>query len=318
MRNRGSKRPAGASEPDHTGAHSSDADATVPISLTPAGSVPVRSGTGGSSRLPSWLKFELRATPRRPDVLVGASPRANLLPPEIADAAVARRLGRRLVLAVAVVLVITGGGVGATYMVAANAQSNLAVEQAKMPLLVAQEGKYAKANNLEVALNTVKDAQTYGTSGEILWSKYVGLFSASLPSGTSVLTTTITSSAPWETPLLPAGPLRSARSATIVMQVVSNDPHGISTWVATLPSVAGYADSSIDTVTFAEGVYTSVVTIDVGAGALDRRYASSGSSGSGSSGSGSSASGASGSGTSASADNSATPAPSATADASGK
>jgi hypothetical protein len=205
---------------------------------------------------------------RRDDVIIGASPRAHLLPPELAIAARARVIHRLLLLMVVAVLIVTGAGVVEAYRVAGVAKAALDDERAVTTSLLGQQTKYTSATDLDALVTAVTAATDYGVSTAVDWNAFIDELEDALPKGVNLDSVAPMANAPWEAPLGVTGPLRVDRVATLQLQVSSSKMLPITEWVRAVDTLPGFADSSIDGWRLEQEKYITTITLNLGAGAL--------------------------------------------------
>jgi hypothetical protein len=73
--------------------------------------------------------------------------------------------------------------------------------------------------------------------------------------------------------MLPAGPLREPRVATLTFVISSPTIMDATANVRSLVDVPGFADATPDSVTEADGIYSTTVTLNVDKKALSNRFA---------------------------------------------
>lgn len=209
----------------------------------------------------------------RGNLVLGGEPRVFLLPPEAALREKARGMRRLSVLLLVLVLVIVGAGYGWAFSQNAGAQSALASSQAQTKLLVTQRQKYAKATTVAARVSDVMEAKKLGASTEVLWADLIASVRSSLPAGVLIESATMKARAPWEPELAPTGPLREPRVATVTIVISSPTILDATAIVRSLVNVPGFADATPDSVTEADGLYSTSVTLNVNKKALSNRFA---------------------------------------------
>ncbi len=209
----------------------------------------------------------------RDNLILGGEPRVFLLPPEAALREKARGMRRLSVLLLVLILVIVGAGYGWAFFQNADAQSALAASKAQTQSLVTQRQKYAKATTVAARVSDVEDSKKVGTSTEVLWADLIASVRSSLPAGVLIESATMKARAPWEPELAPAGPLREPRVATITIVISSPTILDATAIVRSLVNVPGFADATPDSVTEADGLYSTSVTLNVNKKALSNRFA---------------------------------------------
>ena len=149
------------------------------------------------------------------------APRANLLPPEIAERAALRKMQALLAAAV----IACGGIVGAGYVATAHgkapAKAALAQAQSEQQSLARQKASLAPAQVAHQQVLAAKQALTAAVSSEVLWSNQLDTLRRRLPDGVRLSTLTVTpitaaatgSTSPAAVQL-PAGPGGTSQSST--------------------------------------------------------------------------------------------------------
>ncbi|WP_349902540.1 hypothetical protein [Parafrigoribacterium humi] len=204
---------------------------------------------------------------------LGGEPRVFLLPPEAAQREKARGARRLSVLLLVLVVVLVGAGYGYAFSLNSSAQDSLTQAQAQSAALVKQRKQYSKATAVASKVSDVTDAKRLGASTEVLWSDLISAVRGSLPDGVLIESATMTGRAPWQPELLPAGPLREPRVATLTFVISSPTILDATAIVRSLVDVPGFADATPDSVTKADGIYSTTVTLNVDKRALSNRFA---------------------------------------------
>lgn len=206
-------------------------------------------------------------------LVLGGAPRVSLLPPEAAQREKARGARRLSILLLVLVIVLVGAGYGYAFSLNATAQDSLTQAQAQSVSLVKQKKQYAKATSVASMVSDVTDAKTLGASTEVLWSDLISAVRGSLPDGVLIESATMKARAPWEPEFTPAGPLRQPRVATLTFVISSPTILDATAIVRSLVNVPGFADATPDSVTEADGIYSTTVTLNVNEKALSNRFA---------------------------------------------
>ena len=107
----------------------------------------------------------------------------------------------------------------------------------------------------------------------MLWADLIAAVRSSLPEGVLIQSATMKARAPWEPALEPAGPLRQPRVATVTIVITSPTILDATAIVRSLVNVPGFADATPDSVTEADGLYSTTVTLNVNEKALSNRFA---------------------------------------------
>lgn len=207
------------------------------------------------------------------ELVLGAEPRVNLLPPEVALRVKARATRRLLVLLVVLALAVVGGGVTASYVYALDAQSRLDAAHDRTQDLLMEQLKYSEATTVVKLLDTTLQARLYGTSTEVVWADVIDAIKRILPEGSSVEALTALSSVPWEPQLVATGPLREPRMSTLNLVIASSTVPDTTGLFRSLDTITGFADATQDSVTAVGDGFRAVYTLNFDAEALAQRFA---------------------------------------------
>lgn len=211
------------------------------------------------------------------DLVIGGEPRVHLLPPEVRQQRRAKAARRRLTLGVIAVIVITAAGTGAAFMLAVQAQQQLASEEALTPGLISEQSKYFEVRTVQGEVDLVKAAQQVGASTEIDWKQYLVGVQAILPPSVSISTVAVDSASPLALYAQPTAPLQGARVATVTFTVESAVLPDVPTWLDSLATLPGFADAMPGSVARDDsGVYTVTITMHVNDAAYARRFVTEG------------------------------------------
>lgn len=209
---------------------------------------------------------------KTPAIAYGASPRADLLPPEIRSSERVQATRRAFGLALIAVVVVVVLAFGATAFRAAQAQSGLLASQQRTLAISKEKAKYAEVTTLGDLVATVTKARTYGVSSEIMWNKYFNAISTALPKGVVFVAGAMAGYMPWTTPAAATGPLQAPNVAAIAFTVASRNVLDQTALTRSLSSLTGFAGSSIDSVTLSGGVYAANITVSLSSAALSGRF----------------------------------------------
>ncbi|MCP1503360.1 hypothetical protein J2Y89_002104 [Curtobacterium herbarum] len=209
-------------------------------------------------------------------LVIGARPRADLLPTEVLTDRRERRVVRRLWAGVVVVAVAVGIGVGSASLVATKASVDLAGAQAQTLSLLQQQARFKDVRATESATTMLESAQTVAGSTEIAWEPYLRAVRASLPAGVVINGVGVNSASPLEQYAQTEAPLQGQRVATLTFDAVSQTLPTVPAWLESVRSLPGYVDATVNSVTLEEtsGDYTVNMTIHVNEKAFDGKYAS--------------------------------------------
>jgi Tfp pilus assembly protein PilN len=179
---------------------------------------------------------------------------------------------RGLLAVVAVVALITIGGIVLATVHAQTSQARLAQEQIRTQELLDQQLEYLEVTTLSREAETIVEARVIGASTEILWRDYMQAVSATVPEGSTITVLSVRSSSPMELMLPPTAPLQEPRVATLTLSLRSSDLSTVSAWIGTLPSLTGFADATLTTVQPSDAGVIANVTVNVNAEAFANRF----------------------------------------------
>ncbi len=226
------------------------------------------------------------------------APRANLLPPELAERAALRKMQALLAAAV----IACGGIVGAGYVTTSHgkapAKAALAQAQSEQRALSAQKATLAPAQTAHQQVLAAKQSLVAAMGSEVLWSNQLDTLRRRLPDGVRLSTLTVTpidsaaagSGAAVQLPAAPAGSGQSNASSSTpaaastttanyiasvqISGVAADNPH-VATFLDTLAGMPGWGNVYLtSTATRApdNGVVTFAITANITPAALSHRY----------------------------------------------
>jgi Tfp pilus assembly protein PilN len=193
------------------------------------------------------------------------APRANLLPPEIAEKAALRRLQVGL----AVAVLACGGIVGALYETTASgrapARAALAQSQTELANVTAQQKALAPSQVAHQKVLAAKQSMVAAMGSEVLWSTQLDALRRQLPAGVRLSSLAVTgtsaidgSAAAPTAVKLPAGPAGTSTAATspataaaaaltpaiatVVMSGTAVDNNAVANWLEQLARLDGWSD----------------------------------------------------------------------------
>lgn len=215
----------------------------------------------------------MSGTKTKEELVLGAEPRMDLLPPEVRTLKKVKATRRRLIGLLLGVLVLIGAGIGASTWYAVQSQAELAAAQERTSELLASQSKYSEVQTIQAALDTTVAARQFGASTEIDWQAYLARVRALVPSTVTIDTMSLDS----ESPLVPyeqaTTPLLNARVATIRILFTSPDATSVPEWLATMSTLPGYADSLPAAIARTDaGLYTVDFVLHINEGAFSGRF----------------------------------------------
>lgn len=199
----------------------------------------------------------------------GAVPRAQLLPPEVGMRKKERGRRRGLIALVSLVLLATVGGVVGSYWLAGQAEQRLAAERLVTQDLLNQQLDFGEVLGIQARLNSVDEQRALLESVEVRWQQEISPYLSIVAESGIVDSLTLTNNDPFTPPLVLSDPLRSPRSAKVIISVLSPGLPDVASWLRAFESIDSYADSSIDTVIIdEEASYLTTITLNLNDGAL--------------------------------------------------
>ena len=224
------------------------------------------------------------------------APRANLLPPEIAERAALRKMQALLAAAV----IACGGIVGAVYVTSASgrapAKAALAQAQSEQQTLSAQKAALAPAQAAHQQVLAAKQSLVAAMSAEVLWSNQLDTLRRRLTDGVRLSTLTVapldptSGTAASSAVQLPAGPAGTSTAATsttagsaasnsyiasVTMSGTALDNDAVANWLDTLAAMPGWGNvylSSTSTIAPPSTLVSYSITANITQAALSHRY----------------------------------------------
>ncbi len=200
-----------------------------------------------------------RAAKPIPGLVLGAEPRAHLLPPEVSERGKAKRTRGVLIFLVVLVLLATGAAYGLVSFQAIQAQAALAASQARTLELIDQRAEYTDTVAVTRSRDVISEVRLNATSNEVVWADILDKVSAKLPPN-SYAEWLAQGTTPWDSQLGAAGPLREPRVASITLVVTSTIPFDATALFRAIKDMPEIADATVDDVTQPNGALTWDVT----------------------------------------------------------
>ncbi|PZE69713.1 hypothetical protein [Curtobacterium sp. MCBD17_021] len=206
--------------------------------------------------------------------MVGAAPRADLLPSEVHVDRRQRAAGRRAwagVVAVAIAVGLAAGAAGITRM---SAEDDLAAAEAETSTLLQQQLQFKDVRTTERDSTLLESAQQVGGSTEIDWSATLGAVQGALPTDVVISGVAIDSATATQAYAQSDDPLQGRRVATMTIDAKSATLPSVPDWLTAVRGVPGFVDATTNTVTRDDaGAYIVNLTIHLDEKAYDHRYA---------------------------------------------
>jgi hypothetical protein len=212
---------------------------------------------------------------KRPDtaLVIGGSPRANLIPPEIKIAERMRAQRRWLVLTVVIAVgVVLAANVLAS-LIATAGESHLQEANERTASILAQQQKYSEARVLSDQVAIAKDSRIAGLATEIDWKQYLDRVQASLPPGTTIANVTATIAKPTDQVSEEGAPLAASSVAGIDFVATTPTLPDVSQWIDNLGTLPGFVGAIPGNITRNDdGTYLVAITMRINELALANRY----------------------------------------------
>lgn len=210
---------------------------------------------------------------RNAPLALGVDPRVNLLPPEVVQRGKERETRKVLGLIVVASVILVGTASAVAYSHAAVSQGDLIAAQATTQKILTEQLEYSEATTTIGLIASAKSAREVGASTEILWGDLVGTIKTYLPEGVTIESASMLGRAPWEVEMLPTGPLRQPRVATLNLVLASGSRTDLSDTIRQLAALPGFADATPDLVTADGERFVTTITLNLNAAALSGRFA---------------------------------------------
>ncbi len=212
---------------------------------------------------------------QRRALVVGGSPRVDLLPREVHVARRQRAVVRRVWAGVVVVAVGVGIVTGWAVMDRSAAEQDLRSAQDETTSLAQQQGQFRDVRTTESATTLLEAAQQVGGATEVDWSATLRSVQSKLPSGVQITGVTVDSASATEAYAQSDDPLQGQRIATLTFDARSATLPSVPDWLSAVRGVPGFVDANANSVARSEdgSGYAVNMTIHLDEKAFDDRYA---------------------------------------------
>jgi hypothetical protein len=231
---------------------------------------------GGRRGLKGGPQITFGRSPRsngKAPLVVGAQPRANLLPPEIILKRKQLKTRRALRFGVVLVAIATGAACVATFGVSTAASVQLLSVQQQQNTLVLEQAKYQEVRDVQLTIDTIKAGQEVGASTEINWREFLTELQGKLPKGVTLQIVKAEAGSPMSVYLQSDAPLlQGQRVAGIAFTAYSKTLPDIPDWLRGLQEVTGYVDAIPGSVKQEGSGYTAEVLMHINEEAFSLRY----------------------------------------------
>lgn len=209
---------------------------------------------------------------KRGVLVIGGQPRVDLLPLEVRAERKAGVQVRRAWLAVAAVVALVAVAGGAATLYAQNATASLTSAQGETATLSQEAARYSAVKTVQGQVDLIDAARLVGGSTDVDWPSYLAKVALTVPTGATLKDTTVDSASPVIAYAQASSPLQGQRIATLTLTATSSTLPSVPTWLDNLTKLPGYEDATAGTVTLADGVYTSTVTLHINKKAFSGFY----------------------------------------------
>lgn len=207
-------------------------------------------------------------------LVLGASPRVDLLPPEVADRKRGAAVRRGLILGVLGAVVLSAGGYAAASVQAIDASAKYDDARLETTELLAAQSEYANVSALSQQIGTVSDARQAGAMTEIDWQAFYQRVVPTLPAGMTIDTFAITSGSPILALAAPVLPGERVRAADVAFVVSTSSLESAQAWIVALKNLPEYGGATPTTINRDEnGVFSVQVRLAVTDAAYSHRFA---------------------------------------------
>lgn len=206
--------------------------------------------------------------------ILGAPPRADLLPPEVLEEHRQRARQRSLWLGVAGTVLVAVVGTGAAFVFNVAAAVDLVSTQDETIQLQEDLGNHSEVRDVKANVATSEEAQRVGGSTDIDWKTYLSNLQATLPAGVVITSVDVETGSPITDFAQPTVPLEGARIGTLTFEATSPALPSIPVWLDGLETLEGFVDAVPNSVEMVEaGGYKASITMHINAEAYSGRFA---------------------------------------------
>ncbi len=213
---------------------------------------------------------------RRPGgtLVIGGSPRADLMPPEIRIKRSQFRTRRSLRLALVAVAAVVVLGCGGTFAWSALAGVDLGLAQAQASTLLVQQNKYADVKNATQSIQLIQAGQKVGAATEIDWQSYLAKVAGTLPAGVTIGSVDIAQATPVAPFQQEALPLQGDHVANLTISTRSTFIPPVAQILASMEVLPGFVDVSPSDIAWQDdgSYYVSSITLHIDTAAFDGRF----------------------------------------------
>jgi len=205
-------------------------------------------------------------------LVLGASPRVDLLPPEVAERKRGAAVKRSVVMGVVGAIVLSAGAYAFASWQAVEASMAYDQAQTETNSLLAQQNEFAAVRTLTTQLATVNDAQQIGAMTEINWNDFYGRVVPTLPADLSIDSFAVESSSPTVDISPSTAPGQGAHVARATFNAITGNLASAQSWVVNLKNLPEYGGALATSITREEGFYRVTVFLLITDAAYTDRY----------------------------------------------
>ena len=206
-------------------------------------------------------------------LVLGASPRVDLLPPEVADRKKGAALRRAIAMGVVGALVISAGAYAFASWQSIQAAVRLSEAQDETAVLLNQQAEFVEVRSLSTQRDTISAARMTGALTEIDWNAFYLEVLPTLPAGVGIGGFVVATSSPIREYVGTSMLTVNDPAAQVAFVVVSPNLQSLSTWLVNLKAIPGYAHASMTPATLETGFYAATVTMSVTSDRYTKRFA---------------------------------------------
>ncbi len=198
---------------------------------------------------------------KEPQLVIGAAPRIDLMPPEVRQ----RQKDKSARFGLIMMVVIVAGGVVVGYLIALLAvgisQSQLASEQQRTETLLTAQQQYAEVPQITSVLEAGADGEAVATSSQIDWGIVVRQIQATMPANLGLIDISAAATSPTVAVPVPVGSSEVPYVAALTISAESATVPDTAEWLRRLRTVTGYAGAWLTTISESSGRYSVSVTL---------------------------------------------------------
>lgn len=211
---------------------------------------------------------------KKEELVVGAEPRVDLLPPEVRIERRNHRTRRAFTGGVVAVLVAVILAIAGAFSIDVMAQARLVGARAQTESLLGQQLKYSGVRDVQKQVAVAQAAQQTGASTEVAWKPFLDQVDAAQPAGVALRSVAVDSASPLAVYQQSQDPLQGPRIGTVTVVATSASLPDLPAWVSALQKIGGVVDVVPGTVNWdpVENRYVATVTMHVGDTLYTKRF----------------------------------------------